>query len=474
MSPVTSTLPTGPASRPAGAGGRTVSGLCRLTVRAPAATIELAVPTDVPIADLLPTILDLCGPGLAEQGLEHEGWVLQRLGAPPLDPDATAGRLDLLDGEVLHLRPRTEAMPTARYDDLVEGVSENLRRATPAWNSRATRAALLAAIAVALAAALLALALPGDHVTRAATAGFAGLLLLGGALSAAQAVGDRAVGTLLALGGVAQLAGAGAIVITGTDTGGARLLAGGFAGLAASALATAVVAWLPPFAATALVSLAAVVAGATTTLGAEPAGAAAAAVLLALVVGHLAPSLAFRAAGLRLPALPTTAAQLQDDIEPHPAAIVEARSRTAAVVLDATAVGAGLILAVALVGLAAVDDWPARATAAVVSVLLLVHQRGLDALVVRTAALVPGVAGLAGLAVDVTLGLTGPSRVAAGVGGVLVAFAAAVAAASVPGRRVLPYWGRIADLVQTLCAAAVLPLVALTLGAYSALRGIGG
>lgn len=57
-----------------------LNGLCRLTVRAPDKTLDLAVPADVPIADLLPVIAGHAGEDLSEHGLEHGGWVLQRLG----------------------------------------------------------------------------------------------------------------------------------------------------------------------------------------------------------------------------------------------------------------------------------------------------------------------------------------------------------------------------------------------------------
>lgn len=56
-----------------------VAGLCRLTVRAPARTIDLAVPADVPVADLLPAVLGYAGDDLAEQGVEHAGWIDLRL-----------------------------------------------------------------------------------------------------------------------------------------------------------------------------------------------------------------------------------------------------------------------------------------------------------------------------------------------------------------------------------------------------------
>src|ERR1700754_4606820 len=94
------------------------AGLCRLTVCAPAKIIELAVPPDVPVADLLPAVLGYGGDDLGETGLEHEGWVLQRLGETPLDQEATLDSLGLHDGDTVYLRPRTEALPEVRLDDL--------------------------------------------------------------------------------------------------------------------------------------------------------------------------------------------------------------------------------------------------------------------------------------------------------------------------------------------------------------------
>jgi hypothetical protein len=45
---------------------------------------------------------------------------------------------------------------------------------------------------------------------------------------------------------------------------------------------------------------------------------------------------------------------------------------------------------------------------------------------------------------------------------------------TVPGRRLLPYWGRAADILHTLCALALLPLALQACGVYRTLRGLGG
>ncbi|HET6290601.1 MAG TPA: EsaB/YukD family protein, partial [Amycolatopsis sp.] len=76
----------------------TTSGLCKLRVRAPATSFALAVPVDIPLIDLMPTILAHAGEGLAEEGVDHDGWILQRLGDPPLDQESTVDVLQLRDG----------------------------------------------------------------------------------------------------------------------------------------------------------------------------------------------------------------------------------------------------------------------------------------------------------------------------------------------------------------------------------------
>ncbi|MCZ9344045.1 EsaB/YukD family protein, partial [Streptomyces sp. TRM76130] len=100
-----------------------VAGLCRVTIRAPEKTIDLAVPSDIPLADLLPVVVGHAGEQLEEAGLQHGGWVLQRIGGEPLDPEGTPDSLDLRDGEVLLLRPEAEALPPVRFDSLVDAVS---------------------------------------------------------------------------------------------------------------------------------------------------------------------------------------------------------------------------------------------------------------------------------------------------------------------------------------------------------------
>ena len=103
--------------------------MCRIVVCGPDRQIEISVPAQVVVADLLPVLLQHLGDGLADTGLGHSGWILQRLGSPPLDEDTTVGDSGLVDGTVVHLRPRSEQIPPVHFDDsgwfLVRAVTSN-------------------------------------------------------------------------------------------------------------------------------------------------------------------------------------------------------------------------------------------------------------------------------------------------------------------------------------------------------------
>jgi hypothetical protein len=110
---------------------------------------------------------------------------------------------------------------------------------------------------------------------------------------------------------------------------------------------------------------------------------------------------------------------------------------------------------------------------AALSLLLLLHSRGLGNARQRLSLTVPGAWGAATLvAVDVgAADGTGRLLLAAG----LLAGAAAITIASwtVPGRRMVPYWGRAAELLHTFAAISLIPLALWVLGVYGQLRAIG-
>ncbi|MCL9797361.1 type VII secretion integral membrane protein EccD, partial [Frankia sp. AgKG'84/4] len=134
--------------------GSNTAQVCRLLVVGPTSRVDLSVPTHVPLADLMPAMLRSLGPDLADRGLEHSGWVVQRLGEPPLDEDLCVADHDLLDGDAVHLRPRSDQIPPLDFDDLIDGVATGMRARSGRWRLRTNRAAAMVVLALLLLASL--------------------------------------------------------------------------------------------------------------------------------------------------------------------------------------------------------------------------------------------------------------------------------------------------------------------------------
>ncbi|KUL71235.1 MULTISPECIES: type VII secretion integral membrane protein EccD [unclassified Streptomyces] len=463
-----------------------VAELCRLTVRAPSVSVDLAVPADVPVADLLPTLLRYVGEEAEEAGLDHAGWALQRLGDAPLDEETTLARAGLADGDVLYLRPHTETLPEARLDDLVDGIADTAGRRLHTWHPEAARGLLVGATVATVTAALVLVFWPGvagSGSIRAACAAVVGLLLLAGAGTASRAVGDRLSATALGLLVAPCLALAGWVLpggdLTGPDAAqvaGARLLAAGAAGAGGAVLALAATAvGAPALLGTAVVSVALAIAGALigyTDLH-VPAAAALVATVFVLAAGAVAP-FAFKLAGMRMPALPSSASQLQEGIEPYAGGDVAERTELAGRWVTALFAVTGVIVAGALVVLAEHPNLPEVLTALALSLLLLLHSRGLVHIGQRLTLAVPGIWGLLLLARSWAVDSEGDGRLV--VFAVLLGVAAAlvIAAWTVPGRRMLPYWGRAAEVAHTGIAVALLPLSLWVAGLFGWLRGLFG
>ena len=123
-------------------------GLSRITIVAPRTRMDLALPSDVPLADLLPTLLRYAGEDLADEGVRHGGWALSRLGGAPLDGGRTAAQLGVRDGEVLYFNPRSAAAPEIVFDDVVDAVATATnQRPAPGRSAPPARFAVLFAAA---------------------------------------------------------------------------------------------------------------------------------------------------------------------------------------------------------------------------------------------------------------------------------------------------------------------------------------
>ncbi|MFJ3902986.1 type VII secretion integral membrane protein EccD [Streptomyces sp. NPDC090025] len=454
-----------------------VAGLCRLRFHGPRKVVELSVPADVPLADLLPTVIGYAGDDLDEEAVEAGGWVVQRLGGEPLDEELSAEGAGLKDGERLFLRHRRDSLPTVHFDDLIAGVSVGLEQRGDAWRPAFTHHVALALALTALGGGLPLLALSdGIGSLRVLAAAVVGGLLLLGAASAARAVGDAGAGTALGAAAVPYLALAGALLPSGSaDLLVSRLLAGGSAAAGGAVLALAAVGCSAPlFLGMLLTSVTAVVAGAIGLAGPSPHETAAIVAVLVVLLGAFAPGLSFRLSGLRLPALPRTADELQDDIEPYPAQEVLDRTAVADGYLTAFHAVLGALCAGCLTVLAFEPGWAPATMTGVLCVLLFLHARESGSRWQRLALVGPAVYGLTLLAVRWSLGLGGAGRLGLLAGLVAVAAVLAIVSWTVPGRRMLPYWGRIGDLLHSALALSLLPLAATVAGLFGWVRGLSG
>ena len=480
--------------------------LCRITVVAPRMRLDVAVPQEVPLAHLLPTLLWHSGEQLAEEGIASGGWALQRAGEGPLDTGLTMAALGVRDGDILYLRTGKGAAPTPVYDDTADAITSTLRDRSARWNRSDSRIAALTAIGVLLVAGALALANAGGVLAGVSGSGghgsaplakgtvlvialCAALLAAGalaGAAAASRAFGDAALATVIALGGLpyAFLAGLLALPANGTFGAGADPLsraaadtAAGFVVgstvfLIAAALGVAAVGNAASMVTGAVVVGFAGVAGGLLAVVTSASGAGGALVSLALIATPAIAPVAYRLAKLPKPVVPASPEELRQRPEPTGFAGVPKQSVAADSLLGALICATGVITVAGVAVMLRQGGWTASSLAAIAAALLLLRARLFTGTVPRAWLLASGLACLL-LLVVVQAGRwpAGPVvavAVLAGVGSALVSQAAR------GGSRPSPPVARAVDVAELVAMIAAVPLALDVLGVFHAVRGLGG
>ncbi|OKI85868.1 hypothetical protein A6A27_40130 [Micromonospora sp. CB01531] len=455
--------------------------MCRLVVQGSERRVEVAVPAQVLVADLLPVLLQHLGEGLADAGLAHGGWVLQRLGGPPLDEDSTVAGLGLHDGESLYLRPRSDQIAPADFDDLADGIATGMLSRAGLWRPPMIRWAALASLAVLLGLGLAALAMPGPFLGRALCAAAIAVCCLAAAFALARAAADPGFGMVVAGAGIMYAAVAAMIVPTGGASallvGGPQVFAGAVAALVTALLATLLVGRGGPFFAAIVTGALLVVLGSGMAMFFvfSPVASAALVAVVATVATVGVPMTSFRLARIHLAPLPTKPEHLQEEIDPEPSAALLAQTASADSYMTGLHAGLGVVTGVALVQLAMAGGWAELTLVGLVAMARLLALRPMTSGWHRLALGVPALAGLAAVAVfflaeaDPLVRLILP--IAALPLGATVLF---LIARHLPDRRLMPYWGRAGDIVQVVATVAMLPILLAVLGVYAAARALGG
>ncbi|WP_158726338.1 type VII secretion integral membrane protein EccD [Tomitella fengzijianii] len=508
---VGSALVTGESAPSAGTsdvGPATSPESCSLSLIAPETQVDVTVPASVPVAALIPELVELTSAHrrtiAAPHAHDEDGavWVLAPVGAAPLSPESTLAEQGIVDGTLLHLQRSAAAAPEPLFDDVVDAVSVAGAERFAQWGAPAARR-LAFAVAVTAASAgawmLLAPSLPdlpllprtawtsGTPGTaqgaRTAVAAVCAVLAAIASPVVARVYGDAGTGRVLGYCALPFAFVAGAL-LPQPLVGPAGLLAGcAFAAACAVACSRAERSGILVHTATTTACLtvgSASALAAFTHPGAQATGAGL--LVAAVVVPALAPRLTVLLVRLPMPPVPSR------DVRADLAADSCAPARLAPHLVEGT-VNAGRCLAGIMAGAAATAaagalsvtlspaplSWPGTVLAAVVCTVLMLRGRG-HADTAPAAILVSGGAVTAILTTAAAVGSSGsPHGPAVVTGAVLAATAVAVALyCGVAAQRIgfSPVVRRGVELAEYALIASVLPLALWVMGAYSAMRSL--
>ncbi|MFB9450301.1 type VII secretion integral membrane protein EccD [Dactylosporangium vinaceum] len=455
------------------------AGLARVVLAAPKRRLDLALPEQIPLAMLLPGVLPRAGESLADDGLDHGGWVLRRTDGSTLDMSRTLAAQNVHDGDILHLAPRYEEWPELEYDDVVDAIAAGARRHGAAWTPAATRITGLATGLLLLFGVLALLFVAGPAWTvpgAVALVVAAGLLTAGFVMS--RAMSDASAGSTLGAAGLVYAFAGGLLVLGGSEPlarlGAPHLLTGAGA-LLVAALAgyLAVAAGLRLFVAGIVIGAVGVPAGllGLTSLGGPEC--AACVVGLLILLAPALPLASVRMGKVPVPQLPRTTDDLlqQDPIPPA--------ATTYATVARADEIFTGLLFAFAVLNVASfwlISREPGVAAGiliAVVAAANLLRARLFSTVRHRLPLLLTGLAGL--LLLTARLAGAGlPVQVGVGAGLLLTAGLAVAAGMRYAARPPSVQLGRLADILDVLLVLATIPIVCQVLGLYAWVRGLAG
>ncbi|GAA2817089.1 type VII secretion integral membrane protein EccD [Streptomyces showdoensis] len=192
------------------------TGFCRVTVVAPDSRIDVALPEDIAVADVYPEILRLTGQ--TQPAGAPTGYHLVRRDGSVLDGARTLAAQQVLDGEVLSLRPFAQSLPPAVFDDVSDAVASAVTRDRHLWSDELLRGAGLVGgvLLLVLMGFVLWFADPLRHDMHSlpgVIAGAVGVLLTAFAGVRARVYGDRATAVALGLGALPLLLIAGSGII---------------------------------------------------------------------------------------------------------------------------------------------------------------------------------------------------------------------------------------------------------------------
>ncbi len=442
-----------------------------MTVIAPRTRIDVALPSDVAVADLLPMLLDMAREDGQDGGSAHGGWCLAKLGETAIVPGRTLGSLGIVDGDLLQLRRRADNPPPPLFDDVVDAISAATPGSYRPWT--VATAGVLGRVAggLALLAATGAVLLAGPGPAAAVVAGVAALLAVTVGAVVVRVYGDTSTGVLVAAAGAPLAFVCGLYIVPGA-IGRPNLLLACVLGLVFAAGALMVTGrGITPFVAIAAAGLLGAIAFLVATLVARQPAAGIAAGTAAVALGGISvlPRLTIQLSKLPLPQVPSSAKDLQEDSGFPDFAAIERRAGIAHEYMTGLIIGCGAVAAVGGV-LAAAGGVSGAILAVVVATVLLLRARSYANGTQAVALLVAGLLAAAGLAAAAMMVATPLVRLVLFGGFVALAAAAIVFGVVLPTRRFSPPLRRSVDIIEAVLIASVLPLALAVMDLYQIFR----
>ncbi|MDQ3404461.1 MAG: type VII secretion integral membrane protein EccD [Actinomycetota bacterium] len=452
----------------------------RVTVVAPRTRIDVALPADVAVADLLPMLLEMAKETTPDGGARHGGWCLAKLGDNPLDPSRTLGSLGIVDGDMLQLRKRAENPPPPLYDDVVDAIAESAPDSYRPWTKEtANRIGHIAgALALLIGAFTVFMAGPmwgGGNLGSAITAGASAVVAVAIGAVIARGYESRTTGVLIAAaGGLPMAFVSGLAIVPGAPGRASLMLACALVLIVSSASIMLIGAGITTFVAAGTAATLGVLAFGIATLIAHPAaGIAAGAVGVALGALSVLPRLTIQLARLPLPNVPGSAEDLKEDTGFPDYRSIERRAGLAHEYMTGMIIGCGSAAAVgAIIAAGAGTVWGVALGIVATLVLLLrgrTYANGSQAI----ALLATGMVSATGILIGwlVTEDIFGRLLWVFGAL-MLIAAAALVLGVVFPDQRFSPPLRRTVEIIEAICIAVVLPLALAVMDLYSTLRHV--
>ncbi|GAA4620637.1 type VII secretion integral membrane protein EccD [Saccharopolyspora hordei] len=466
----------------------------RVTVVAPTTRIDLALPSDVSVADLLPMLLEMARETKPDGGSRHGGWVLARLGdSQPLEPNQSLSAQGIVDGDMLQLRRGADNPPPPLYDDVVDALAEAEPGSYRPWTKETAAKVGHTAGALAMIAAAAALGLAGPagllhpnlntttavvyQIVAAVIGVVVAIFATGVGSIVARAYAAPTTGTVIAAAGGLPFAFVGGFnIVPGNALEPRLLLASALMLIFASVSIMVIGAGIVTF-------IAAATAGAFGTVGfiiatlvpaANTAGIAAGVAAVGLAGISVLPRLTIQLAKLPLPHVPGSAEDLKEDTGFPDYREIERQTGLAHQYMTGLIVGCGVTAAIGAVVAAADNPIWGAAFAVVASAVLLLRGRnyanGAQAIALLFSGLLSSLGVTIGLLTQVA---TMPIAVAWTFPPLLVLGVLAIIFGVVfPNKRFSPVQRRMVDILEAVLIALVLPLALAAMDLYMYIRDL--